>query len=64
MYRAVMKQVVVFLERAHRSLEILGCRLSAKTVPRSRSEHHMTLENTGLSASSCEFSNGSKDLSW
>ncbi|XP_060520093.1 uncharacterized protein LOC132698179 [Cylas formicarius] len=43
MYRAVMKQVVTFLEKAHHSLEDLGKRLNRKnSVPRSRSEHHIT----------------------
>lgn len=64
MYRAVMKQVVVFLERAHRSLEILGTRLNTKTVPRTRSEHHMSFEKTGLSYSSYEHSDGIKANSW
>lgn len=61
-----MKQVVVFLERAHRSLELLGSRLNNKTVPRSRSEHHMSLEEPGFSSLSCfEDLNGSKDqITW
>lgn len=37
MYRAVMKQVVCFLERAHRSLDILGASEKG-AVPRTRSE--------------------------
>lgn len=42
-----MKQIVVFLERAHRSLEIIGSRLNGQqTVPRSRSEHQMNLPST------------------
>lgn len=45
MYKAVMKQVVTFLERAHRSLELLGTRLNSKqTVPRSKSEHQIVTE--------------------
>ncbi|XP_022912076.1 uncharacterized protein [Onthophagus taurus] len=45
MYRAVMKQVVTFLERAHRSLEILGKKSVNQPVHRSKSEHHVaTLE--------------------
>ncbi|KAF7286395.1 hypothetical protein GWI33_005316 [Rhynchophorus ferrugineus] len=47
MYKAVMKQVVTFLEKAHVSLENLGNRLNRKhSVPRSRSEHHIVADNT------------------
>ncbi|KAJ3662702.1 hypothetical protein Zmor_007037 [Zophobas morio] len=49
MYKAVMKQVVTFLERAHRSLELLGNRLNAKpTVPRSKSEHQIVAGDNGV----------------
>lgn len=38
-----MKQIVMFLERAHRSLEIIGCKLNGQqTVPRSKSDQQMT----------------------
>lgn len=54
MYRAVMKQVVSFLERAHKSLEILGTRINTQqsSVHRSKSEHQValtidTLKSTG-----------------
>ncbi|KAJ8968393.1 hypothetical protein NQ317_012230 [Molorchus minor] len=47
MYRAVMKQVVTFLEKAHHSLELLGSRINRKnSVTRSKSEHHIILEST------------------
>ncbi|KAJ8945923.1 hypothetical protein NQ318_016751 [Aromia moschata] len=47
MYRAVMKQVVTFLEKAHHSLELLGCRMNRKnSVTRSKSEHQIVLEST------------------
>lgn len=40
MYRAVMRQVVTFLERAHRSLELLGTRIKSNTrLPRPQSEY-------------------------
>lgn len=45
MYKAVMKQVVTFLEKAHQSLEQMGSRINSKTVPRSRSDHQIVLEN-------------------
>ncbi|CAH1366742.1 unnamed protein product [Tenebrio molitor] len=49
MYKAVMKQVVTFLERAHRSLELLGNRLNTKqTVPRSKSEHQIVADENGM----------------
>ncbi|CAG9840287.1 unnamed protein product [Diabrotica balteata] len=42
MYRAVMKQVVTYLEKAHHSLELLGSRINRRnSVHRSRSEHQM-----------------------
>lgn len=43
-----MKQIVAFLERAHRSLEILGTRLtsSQQTVPRSYSEHQIVIQDS------------------
>ncbi|XP_044255442.1 uncharacterized protein LOC123005659 [Tribolium madens] len=48
MYKAVMKQVVSFLEKAHRSLELLGSRLNSKqTVPRSKSEHQIVVAQNG-----------------
>lgn len=40
MYRAVMREVVSFLERAHRSLDVL-CEKQTTGVPRSRSEYHV-----------------------
>ncbi|XP_018324726.1 uncharacterized protein LOC108736696 isoform X2 [Agrilus planipennis] len=45
MYQAVMKQVVAFLERAHRSLEHLGTRLinnGKQNVVRSLSQHEVS----------------------
>lgn len=52
MYRAVMKQVVSFLERAQKSLEILGTRINSHqgSVQRSKSEHHVAvaLDNGSL----------------
>lgn len=39
MYRAVMLQVVTFLERAHRNLQSLGTK--AKAVQRTHSDHHL-----------------------
>lgn len=43
MYRAVMKQVVCFLERAHRSLDTMNDKQAGAGVgvPRSRSEFHV-----------------------
>ncbi|KAJ8947371.1 hypothetical protein NQ314_008620, partial [Rhamnusium bicolor] len=47
MYRAVMQQVVTFLEKAHHSLELLGSRINRKhSVPRSKSEHQIAMENS------------------
>ncbi|KAH1010217.1 hypothetical protein HUJ05_004546 [Dendroctonus ponderosae] len=46
LYKAVMKQVVTFLEKAHVSLEHLGTRLNRKnSVPRSKSEHYIVSEH-------------------
>lgn len=39
MYRAVMLQVVTFLERAHRNLQAFGAK--SKTVQRTHSDHHI-----------------------
>ncbi|KAL1518135.1 hypothetical protein ABEB36_001806 [Hypothenemus hampei] len=45
MYRALMKQVVTFLEKAHINLGHLGNRLQANnSVCRSKSEHHLDSE--------------------
>ncbi|CAH0547237.1 unnamed protein product [Brassicogethes aeneus] len=44
MHRAVMKQVVAFLEKTHHSLGILVNK-SKQAVPRSKSEHQMTLDS-------------------
>ncbi|CAH1101067.1 unnamed protein product [Psylliodes chrysocephalus] len=42
MYRAVMKQIVTYLEKAHHSLELLGSRINRRnSVHRSRSEYQM-----------------------
>lgn len=40
MYRAVMLQVVKFLERAHRSLKLLGSKLNGnfQTIPKTKHE--------------------------
>ncbi|XP_074028262.1 uncharacterized protein [Leptinotarsa decemlineata] len=52
MYRAVMKQVVTYLEKTHHSLELLGSRMSRRhSVHRSKSEHQL------------EHSRGSIDIS-
>lgn len=65
MYRAVMKQIVVFLERAHHSLELLGTRLTTtqKTVTRTRSEHQMTLPNINFEHSNESTSTESQEKS-
>ncbi|KRT85905.1 hypothetical protein AMK59_2048, partial [Oryctes borbonicus] len=46
MYRAVMKQVVSFLDRAHKSLEILGTKINSQqnSAQRSKSDHHVTMK--------------------
>lgn len=45
MYRNVMKQVVTFLDRAHKNLQLLGKKMNTSiqpsTVSRSKSEHHV-----------------------
>lgn len=48
MYKAVMKQVVIFLEKAQHSLELLGTRINNKTLstPRSKSDHNIKMENS------------------
>lgn len=46
MYKAVMKQVVTFLEKAQHSLELLSSRRNRKnSTPRSRSDHQIKMEN-------------------
>ncbi|VEN64157.1 unnamed protein product [Callosobruchus maculatus] len=46
MYRAVMKQVITYLEKAHHSLELLGTRMKRKnSVHRSKSEHQIVGES-------------------
>lgn len=66
MYKAVMKQVVAFLEKAHRSLELLGSRLNAKqTVPRSKSEHQIIAGDSGLNTlSSTDDYTMFRDFTW
>ncbi|GJQ70782.1 hypothetical protein Trydic_g710 [Trypoxylus dichotomus] len=46
MYRAVMKQVVSFLDRAHKSLEILGTKMNNQqnSVHRSKSENLVSIK--------------------
>ncbi|XP_030754087.1 uncharacterized protein LOC115880900 isoform X2 [Sitophilus oryzae] len=70
MYKAVMKQVVTFLEKAHISLGTLGSRLNRKnTVPRSKSEHHIVIDNNTQSQRSLieehlnTWNNNKKDVS-
>lgn len=53
MYRAVMTQVVSFLERAHRSLDLLSEK--QRVVQRTRSEYHVA----GAGTSSTPTHNGS-----
>lgn len=52
MYRAVMKQVVSFLERAHKSLEVIGTRMNSHQnyTQRSKSDHYLsaTMDNGTL----------------
>ncbi|RZC42309.1 uncharacterized protein BDFB_006800, partial [Asbolus verrucosus] len=66
MYKAVMKQVVTFLERAHRSLELLGNRLNTKsTVPRSKSEHQIVAgENNVETLNNREDYTMFRDFTW
>nr|CAI5840357.1 unnamed protein product [Callosobruchus analis] len=46
MYRAVMKQVITYLEKAHHSLELLGTRMKRKnSVHRCKSEHQIVGES-------------------
>ncbi|XP_050312212.1 uncharacterized protein LOC126747536 [Anthonomus grandis grandis] len=53
MYKAVLKQVVTFLEKAYVSLEHLGARLNTKkSVTRSKSEHYIFDESDNCSVSS------------
>ncbi|GLV42696.1 uncharacterized protein CBL_03436 [Carabus blaptoides fortunei] len=47
MYRAVMQQVVSFLERAHRSLDLLSEK--QRVVQRTRSEYHVAGAGTSIS---------------
>lgn len=47
MYKAVMKQVVTFLEKAHHNLELISSRLNTKqTVPRTKSDHQITMDHS------------------
>ncbi|XP_049819317.1 uncharacterized protein LOC109594591 [Aethina tumida] len=71
MYRAVMKQVVAFLEKSHHSLELLGNRINTKqSVPRSRSDHHMSLdlskqeENSSDTLTCADKSMTYSEISW
>jgi len=42
MYKDLMKQIVIFLEKTHVSLGHLGHRLNRKnSVPRAKSPHHV-----------------------
>ncbi|CAH1989087.1 unnamed protein product [Acanthoscelides obtectus] len=46
MYKAVMKQVITYLDKTHHSLELLGTRMKRKnSVHRSKSEHQIVAEN-------------------
>lgn len=66
MYRAVMKQVVMFLEKAHRSLELLGCRLnpSDQTFSRTKSEHHVNVtDDSNISPNATLLPDTSADYS-
>ncbi|CAG9855859.1 unnamed protein product [Phyllotreta striolata] len=71
MYRAVMKQIVTYLEKAHHSLKLLGSRTNRRnSVQRSKSEHFMELSR--ISDTSTISNNPSrtldehkiKDLQW
>ncbi|KYB28314.1 uncharacterized protein LOC103312472 [Tribolium castaneum] len=64
MYKAVMKQVVSFLEKAHRNLELLGHRLNSKqTVPRSKSEHQIVAGQSDTLNSNDDYSMF-RDFTW
>lgn len=68
MYKAVMKQVVIFLEKAQHNLEILSHRRNRKNsaTPRSKSDHQIKMENSrGYSDTSTPIkgSCGSLDVS-
>lgn len=63
-----MKQVVIFLEKAQHSLEILGSRMNRKNsmTPRSKSDHQIKMESCrGYNDTSTPIkgNNGTLDLS-
>lgn len=74
MYKAVMKQMITFLEKTHRSLDILSTRLNeTRTVSRSRSEHQVsaisstqldTLEETTVKSTSNADYSTFRDFTW
>lgn len=66
MYKALMKEVLIFLEKTHKNLDILSTKLNQNTtVSRSKSEFHMASASCSSSklATSTMLSNSKADYS-